>query len=77
MATDDHGSCVHCGFDFNGERVYDYFLKKEKDPVKAQAIASMYGCRKGFGRFGKAIYVKDLYDRNIRYFKCPECGGRQ
>lgn len=77
MATDDHGHCKNCGFDLNGERVYDYFLREYGDPVKALATASMYGCREGFGRFGKAIYVK-RYDENYNklppYYICPECG---
>jgi rubredoxin len=77
MATDDHGSCKNCGFDLNGERVYDYFLREEGDPVSASAVASMYGCRKDYGRFGRAIYVKG-YDENYNklppYWKCPECG---
>jgi len=77
MATDDHGQCKNCGFDLNGERVYDYFLEKEGDPVSALAVTSMYGCREGWGRFGKAILVKG-YDENYNklpsYWECPECG---
>jgi hypothetical protein len=76
MATDDHGTCKNCGYDLNGPRVYDHFLDKYGDPVKALAVASMYGCRKGFGRFGKAVYVKG-YDENYNklppYYMCPEC----
>ncbi len=28
MTLDDNGSCKECGFDLNGERVYDYFLRE-------------------------------------------------
>jgi hypothetical protein len=45
--------------------------------VKALAVASMYGCREGFGRFGKAIYIKrydEDYNKLPPYYKCPECG---
>lgn len=78
MPTDDHGSCVHCGFDLNGERVFDHFLKMYGgDKIKALAVASMYGCREDFGRFGKEIYTKP-YDNNWNklppYYRCPECG---
>lgn len=80
MATDDHGSCLHCGSDLNGERVYDHFLKEYGgDWQKALAAASMYGCRKGYGRFSKSIYVTS-YDTEgnklPKYWKCPECGER-
>jgi len=76
MSTDDHKSCKNCGFDLNGERVFDHFLKEYNgDRVKALAVASMYGCREGFGRFGKAIYVKTYTDfGKKREWKCPECG---
>jgi len=76
MATDDHGSCKNCGFDLNGERVYDYFLKKYGDEVKALDVASMYGCREGFGRFSKAIYIKGYdedYNKLEPWWMCPEC----
>ena len=76
MSTDDHGQCKNCGFDLNGERVYDYFLSHyDGDKVKALATASMYGCREGYGRFGKAIYVKTYTDHGkLRERKFPECG---
>lgn len=77
MATDDHGSCKNCGFDLNGERVYDYFLKEcGGDVIKATATASMFGCKEGHGRFGKAIYVKTHTDHGKkREWICPECKG--
>ena len=76
MARDDHGACVNCGFDLNGERVYDTFFKKYGDKAKAQAAASMYGCKEGYGRWGKAIYVKDYAEdgKKDSYYKCPSCG---
>jgi hypothetical protein len=80
MTTEDHGKCVHCGFDLNGEFIYDYFLKwYGGDWQKAQADASMYGAGPGWGRFGKEIYMKG-YDSNYNklepYFQCPECGEK-
>jgi hypothetical protein len=59
MSVDDHGSCKNCGFDLNGERIYDQFLREyDGDVVKATEAASMYGCKEGWGRFGKEVYVK-------------------
>jgi len=76
MATDDHGQCKNCGFDLNGDRVYDTFFEKYGNHVDATATASMYGCRKGWGRWGKAIYFKN-YDENYNKLPskwvCPEC----
>lgn len=76
MNKDDHGNCKNCGFDLNGERVYDYFLKDYGgDEAKAEKVAEMYGCRKDYGRFGKAIYVKTYTDHGkLREWKCPSCG---
>ncbi len=78
MSIDDHGSCVRCGFDLNGEQVFDYFLKEyEGDRKKAAETASMYGCEEGYGRFGKEIYVKSYdkdYNKLPSKFVCPSCG---
>lgn len=76
MATDDHGTCKNCGYDLNGERVYDHFLKEYGDPLKALSVSSMYGCRKGHGRFGKATLVKrydEEYSELPSKWICPEC----
>lgn len=77
--SDNHGSCVHCGLDLNGGYVYDTFLEKYGDHDKALEIASMYGARKGWGKWGKEIHMK-LYDENYNklpsFFKCPECGEK-
>lgn len=77
---DDHGKCVHCDFDLNGERIYDYFLKKyEGDCQKVLDVASMYGAVPDRGRFGKEIYVKSYDTEGNKlppYFQCPECGEK-
>jgi len=75
MNKEEHGSCKNCGFDLNGERVYDYFLREYSgDAVKALAVASMYGCRKGWGRFGKEVYRKTYTDHGKkREYICPKC----
>lgn len=75
----DHGQCLHCGLDLNGEWIYGYFLKESGDHTEALAKASMYGAKEGYGRFGRAIYVKDYdedYNKLPPYFKCPDCGEK-
>ena len=80
MPTNDHGKCVHCDFDLNGEFIYDSFLKEyEGDWQKALDKASQYGAGPDNGRWGKEIYIRD-YDKNYKklppYFQCPECGEK-
>jgi len=80
MTVDNHGRCVHCDFDLNGERIYTHFLKEYGgDWQKALDAASMYGADPDRGRFGKEIYVKG-YDTDGNklppYFQCPECGEK-
>ena len=79
MGIDDHGSCVHCGTDLNGGYIYDTFLEKYGNPVDALAVASMYGARKGYGKWGREIYVKN-YDKDWNklppYYICPDCGEK-
>jgi len=80
MSINDHGSCTHCGYDFNGDYIYDTFLEKYGNPVDALAAASMYSARKGYGRWGKRMYVKpydDNYNKLKPYWICPECKGVQ
>jgi hypothetical protein len=76
MDIDDHGSCKNCGCDLNGERVYDYFLREyEGDIDRATEVASMYGCKEGYGRFGEAIYVTTYNEAGkTKSWVCPECG---
>lgn len=76
LDKNDHGSCKNCGYDLNGENIYDFFFQKYGDHVSALAAASMYGARKDWGRFTNAIYVKG-YDENYNKlpprWECPEC----
>ena len=76
MAVDDHGSCKNCGLDLNGDSVYEYFLwQYNGDTEKAAEVAGMYGCREGYGKFGKAIYLKTYTDHGkMREWICPNCG---
>lgn len=72
----DYGVCKQCGYDLNGEMIYDYFLQKEGNHALALEIASMYGATEDSGRFGKVIYVKG-YDENCNKLPpkwiCPNC----
>ena len=78
MDADNHGSCKNCGFDLNNERVYDYFLRQyDGDTKKAAETADRYGCKEGYGRFGKEIYVKTYTEHGkIREYICPVCKER-
>jgi len=76
MATNDHGSCRLCGYDFNGELIYDHFLKTHT-PDRAKELAEMYGASEGHGRFGKQIIVKHEHADGLKdtFTRCPNCGG--
>lgn len=73
---DEHGQCKSCGFDLNGDGVYEHFLKEYGSHQKALETAEMYGATKEKGRFGKAIHMK-VYDKNYNklpsWWMCPEC----
>ena len=77
MSVNDHGSCVHCGYDLNGGYIYDSFLEKYGNHVDALATASMYGAKKDYGRWGKSVYVTlydgDTYANKRKVFMCPKC----
>ena len=81
MPTNNHGSCRHCGFDFNGEMIYDYFLKEyHGDKEKAKETASQYGATENLGRFGRQVFVTDHlenYTKQRRYIICPQCKEEQ
>lgn len=78
MTTSEHGKCKQCNYDLNGDYIYDTFLEQYGNPVDALATASMYGAREGYGRWSKAIYMKEYTSEGRKlpaWFKCPNCGG--
>ena len=79
MSVNDHGNCPHCGYDLNGDYIYDTFLKMYNGDVdKALEVSSQYGASKGKGRWGKAVYMtsySDGYTKKEKYWQCPECEG--
>ena len=66
-------NCPHCGANLQGDLIYQTFLDKYKDPVKAKEVAAMYEATETEGRWSKVIniYDNDL-DRTVA-FRCPEC----
>ena len=75
----DHGNCVHCGTDLNGDYIWEKGLELYGTEKEADRYAEAYGARKGFGMFGREIYVKPYdseYNRLTPYFKCPDCGEK-
>lgn len=73
----EHGFCKKCKMDFDGDLIYDHFLREGNPPKEALRIAKMYGATRTTGRWGKKIGIYDLMkDRTVAY-KCPECGEIQ
>lgn len=71
--ADGHGSCPNCKMDFNGELIWEYFLKEYGDEAKADEVAEMYGATRTEGRWGKKVALYDMdRDRTTAWF-CPQC----
>jgi hypothetical protein len=79
LNINDHGFCLHCGSDLNGEFIWDKGFELHGTEEEADKYADAYGAIKGFGRFGREILMKG-YDENYNdlptYFKCPDCGEK-
>jgi len=79
LTINDHGFCFHCNADLNGDWVWDIGFKKYGTEEEADKFAASFGAIKGFGRFGREIYVKgydESYNKLPPYFKCPDCGEK-
>lgn len=72
---DEHGSCKECGFNLNGDYIYDYFFRFYKDDQKAFESASLYKATRDKGRFGQAIYMKEYNENGMEtnWWKCSNC----
>jgi hypothetical protein len=80
-------NCPHCGFDLNGELIYEYFLKTPEwiplerlnaMPLEEAALetAKMYGATKTEGRWRNDIAIYDIAEDKTVEYECPECLGR-
>ena len=87
-STDDireHGSCVNCGFDFNGDYIWDVGYRlaqakgftQEESEAEADTYASWYGAKRGEGRFSKRVGIYSMaLDRTVAW-QCPDCEHRE
>ena len=73
-----HKNCPHCNTAWEEkETIYEYFLEKYGDPIKARATAEMYGDTeehpKHFGLDVVGIET-DNYD-GVSFWQCLKCGS--
>jgi hypothetical protein len=74
--NDEHDYCPSCNADFDGELIFDTFMKQYNDRKKALETAEMYGATETKGRWSKKIGIYDMdKDRTISW-QCHECGHR-
>ncbi len=62
--------CPNCKTDLRGENIYEYFLAKYNDEVKAKQSADMFG---GDGYFYKTISVYSFERDRTTHYRCPDC----
>lgn len=75
-----NGNCKHCGASFDGELIYETFLKQGKSEEEAKISASYYAGFSEYGlenRWGRQIgkYCMET-DRTVSNM-CPDCGKDQ
>jgi hypothetical protein len=80
MSESINGNCKHCGVSFDGELIYETFLKQGKNEKETKEICSHYAGFEEHGlknRWGRQIrqYCMER-DINIGY-TCPDCGKDQ
>lgn len=71
-----HGYCANCNADFDGELIFETFMKKYGDRNKAIETAEMYGATETEGHWSKMIGIYDRgKDRTVAW-QCHECEYR-
>ena len=64
--------CQHCGSDLDSGDIFEYFLLKYDDPVKALETAKLYGWLENKKkRFNRATIVQ--FETGEQYTICPDC----
>ena len=64
--------CQHCGADLDEGDIYDFFLKKNNDPLEALKIASYYGwSQTNKKHFNRSIIIQS--EKCPQYIICPDC----
>lgn len=65
--------CPNCNSNLEGDLIYNTFLEKYGDEVKALETAAMYGATKTDGHWGREMAIYDRgKDRTVAY-ACPDC----
>jgi len=64
--------CQHCGADLDEGDIYDFFLKKNNDPLEALKIAGYYGWSEtNKVHFNRSIIIQS--EKCPQYMICPDC----
>jgi len=64
--------CQHCGSDLDSGDIFEYFLLKYDDPVKALETAKLYGWSETKRKhFNRATIVQS--ETEAQYTICPDC----
>lgn len=69
----EHGFCPNCKMDFDGELIFETFLRKYGDRRKAIETAEMYGATETKGRWGKRIGIYSIEKDRTSMWRCPDC----
>jgi hypothetical protein len=69
----EHGYCPRCNADFDGDMIFDTFMRKYLNREKALETAEMYGATETKGRWGKKINIYDRDKDGTVAYQCHEC----
>ena len=68
--------CPSCGRNFIGEDIYEYFLRKYKDPKQALEDASLYGWSEDKPRnFKKDVGLETSQYDGVSWYYCTKCSA--
>lgn len=66
-------NCPNCSKSFEGELIYQTFLKKYNDPKKALEVAELYGATEYRGCWSLKIGNYDFDKDRVISWSCPFC----
>jgi len=69
----EHGYCPNCKINFDGELIYETFIKQGQTEAEAFESALMYGATKTKGRWNNKIGIYDIDEDRTKMWKCPDC----
>lgn len=74
LVENEHGFCPKCGVDFDGDLVYNHFLKEENgNHERALEIVEMYGATQFKGRWSHKIGLYSMEKDRTVAWKCHKC----